>query len=204
MALALCRLASANEVTLVCEESHDHAGETKIDCHCVDVAMAGNITFVPGTKIKAIRGGSVKFEMPAGGDKREYDFILPMTRFEQEVPVETLGAFGLKYENRWNLKRLWTFLPILLIVAGFQSAPAAMTMQARCLRYEVMTTLRCSANVTVHELHAPYHIIRQLRAVEGPPVLLGTLSQSEHHSQAGDPRATALRSPRPQPNRGEH
>ena len=117
-----CRLAPTNEVTLVCEETHDHAGETKIDCHCVDVAMAGNITFVPGTKVKAIRGGSVEFEMPDGGDKREYDYILPMTRFEQEVPVETLGAFGLKYENRWNLKRLWTFLPILLIVAGFYIA----------------------------------------------------------------------------------
>ena len=44
-----CRLAANNDVTLICEESHEHSGETKIDCGCVDVKMAGNITFIPST-----------------------------------------------------------------------------------------------------------------------------------------------------------
>jgi len=114
-----CKLAAQNEVTLVCEESHEHAGETKIDCACVDVMMTGSISFLPSTKVTAVRGGEVSLETSQGPKRLSFDHILPMTRFEQEVPVETLKAFGLKYENRWDLTRLWTFIPILLVVATF-------------------------------------------------------------------------------------
>ncbi len=117
-----CKLALDNDVTLVCEEAHDHIGETTIDCGCVDVAMTGSITFRPSTRITAINGGDAELESPDGTDRQRYDYILPMTRVERKVPVETLKAFGLKYENRWNLKRLWTFIPVLLIVATFYTA----------------------------------------------------------------------------------
>ena len=117
-----CKLAAHNDVTLVCEESHEHSGETKIDCGCVDVKMAGTITFLPSTKVAAVHGGDVDIESPQGQKRMSFDHILPMTRFEQEVPVDTLEAFGLKYENRWDLRRLWTFIPVLLAVAAFYTA----------------------------------------------------------------------------------
>ena len=117
-----CKLAAHNDVTLICEESHDHAGETEIDCSCVDVKMTGTIAFRPSTKVTSIQGGEVEVASPAGSERLNFDYILPMTRFEQEVPVETLDAFGLKYENRWNVGRLWTFIPILLGVAAFYTA----------------------------------------------------------------------------------
>lgn len=117
-----CRLAAANDVTLVCEESHAHTGETRIDCGCVDVRMTGRITFLPSTTVTAVRGGEVGLETPRGAKRLSFDHILPMTRFEQEVPVETLKAFGLRYENRWDVRRLWTFIPTLLFVAAFYTA----------------------------------------------------------------------------------
>ncbi|MEE9293942.1 MAG: NAD(P)-binding domain-containing protein [Phycisphaerae bacterium] len=117
-----CKLAADNDVTLICEESHEHSGETKIDCGCVDVKMAGNITFVPSTKVTAVRGGDVEIESPDGQQRRSFDYVLPMTRFEREVPIDTLKAFGLKYENRWDLRRLWTFIPVLAVVAAFYTA----------------------------------------------------------------------------------
>ena len=117
-----CKLAAKNDVTLVCEESHEHAGETKIDCVCVGVMMTGSITFLPSTTVTAVQDGEVSLETPQGPKRLSFDHILPMTRFEQEVPVETLKAFGLKYENRWDLKRLWTFIPILLVVTAFYTA----------------------------------------------------------------------------------
>ncbi len=117
-----CKLAAGNDVTLVCEEPHEHAGETNIDCGCVDVVMTGSITFLPSTKVTAVQGGEVDLETPQGAKRLSFDHILPMTRFEQEVPVETLKAFGLKYENRWDLTRLWTFIPVLLVVAAFYTA----------------------------------------------------------------------------------
>lgn len=116
---AACKLAARNDVTLICEESHDHSGETEIDCACVDVQMTGSISFLPSAKVVSIRGGDVEIESPQGTTRKSVDHILPMTRFEQEIPIETLKEFGLKYENRWDLKRLWTFIPVLLIVAAF-------------------------------------------------------------------------------------
>ncbi|MCH7606063.1 MAG: NAD(P)-binding domain-containing protein, partial [Chloroflexi bacterium] len=92
-----CRLAPDNDVTLCCEESHEHSGETQIDCGCVDVKMTGNITFLPSTKVTAVRDGDVDIESPQGQKRLSFDHILPMTRFEQDVPVDTLKAFGLKY-----------------------------------------------------------------------------------------------------------
>ncbi len=114
-----CKLAAANDVTLVCEESHEHTGETEIDCACVGVMTTGTIKFLPSTKVASIQDDAVNLESPEGPKRLSFDHILPMTRFEREVPVETLKAFGLKYENRWNLARLWTFIPILIAVATF-------------------------------------------------------------------------------------
>ena len=117
-----CRLAANNDVTLACEESHDHAGETTIDCGCVDVKMNGHIAFLPSTKVAAVHGGDVELVTPEGEKRLSFDAILPMTRFEQAVPIEALRAFGLKYENRWDLKRLLTLIPLLLIVAAFYTS----------------------------------------------------------------------------------
>ncbi len=117
-----CKMAGENEVTLACEESHEHAGETEIDCGCLDVKMAGTITFLPSTRVTAIRGGDVTMDTPQGERNLSFDYILPMTRFEQEVPVDTLRNFGLKYENRWERRRLFTFIPVLLLVAAFYTS----------------------------------------------------------------------------------
>ncbi|MCH8216664.1 MAG: hypothetical protein IH892_07820, partial [Planctomycetes bacterium] len=54
-----CRLAPDNDVTLVCEEQHDHPSGVMVDCDCVQVGMAGNISFIPSTKVTAVRGGDV-------------------------------------------------------------------------------------------------------------------------------------------------
>lgn len=117
-----CRMAAKNDVTLICEEAHDHRGETTIDCGCLQVKMAGTIAFRPATKVVAVEGGDVDIESPDGPERLSFDHILPMTRFEREIPVATLEAFGLKYENRWDLKRLWTFIPVLAVVACFYTA----------------------------------------------------------------------------------
>ncbi len=139
-----CKLAGDNDVTLICEESHEHAGETKIDCGCVNVKMAGNITFIPSTKVTAIHGGDVDTESPQGARHLSFDYILPMIRFEQKVPVETLKAFGLKYENRWDLRRLWTLIPILLVVAAFYTALKFWGWEYRWGGYTPETSIRFS------------------------------------------------------------
>ena len=59
-----CKLAPHNEVTLICEESHDHSGETKIDCGCVDVTMTGSITFLLSTPVVAVHDRDVDIYSP--------------------------------------------------------------------------------------------------------------------------------------------
>jgi len=117
-----CKLAADNDVTLVCEEAHDHAGEREISCACMDLAATGTITFLPGTVVEAVHGGDVDLDTRGSRKRLTFDCIFPMTRFEQKVPVDTLEAFGLKYENRWSVARLWTFIPILLAVSVFYIA----------------------------------------------------------------------------------
>ena len=58
--------------------------------------MTGSITFLPSTTVTAVQDGEVSLETPQGPKRLSFDHILPMTRFEKEVPVETLKAFGLK------------------------------------------------------------------------------------------------------------
>ncbi len=117
-----CRFASANDVTLICEEAHNHSPNEEFSCACKNLAENGTVTFLPTTAVTAIHGGEVEIDTLGTRRRLSFDHVLPMTRFEQKVPIDTLDAFGLKYENRWNVARLWTFIPILLAVAAFYIA----------------------------------------------------------------------------------
>lgn len=117
-----CRLSEHNAVYFACQHPPDtpgHTGAPNLEDRVVELAKSGKIELLGDVTLKQVGPKGVVFERDGVEKRLAVDYVLPMTPIEQTVPVQELKSFGLKFEARWDFKRVAYFLGALGLIAAF-------------------------------------------------------------------------------------